>query len=101
MCKLLKEKSTWAQVIHCFHHCVELALKDAFRTTSFEEVEPMLCKLYLYKKSPKCLSELRELFEAYDKTVPKTSKATGTLWRDHEYQAMKLFFDYIGPHISH
>ena len=88
-------------MIHCFHHCVELALKDAFRTTSFEEVEPMLCKLYLYKKSPKCLSELRELFEAYDKTVPKTSKATGTLWRDHEYRAMKLFFDYIGAHISH
>ena len=88
-------------MIHCFYHCVELSLKDAFRTTSFEEVESMLRKLYLYKNSPKCLSELRELFEAYDKTVPKTSKATGTLWRDHEYRAMKLLFDYIGPHISH
>ena len=75
-------------------------MKDAFRTTSFEEVESMLCKLYLYKKTPKCLSELRELFEAYDKTVPKTSKATGTLWRDHEYRAMKLFL-IILAHIYH
>ena len=62
---LLKEKSLWTQVIHCFNHCVEFALIDAFRTTSFEEVDSTLCKLYyIYQKSPKCLSELRELSEA-------------------------------------
>ena len=56
-----------------------LALKDAFRITSFEEVDSMLCKLYyLYQKSPKHLSVLRELSEAYDKTVSKPTKATGT-----------------------
>ena len=36
---LLKEKDPW---IHCFNHRVELALKDVFRTTSFEEVDSML-----------------------------------------------------------
>ena len=43
---LLKEKSPWIQVMHCFNHCVELTLKDAFRTTSFEEIDSMSCKLY-------------------------------------------------------
>ena len=86
---LLKEKSPWIQVIHCFNHRVELALKDAFRTTSFEEADSMFCRLYyLYQKSPKRLSELRELSEAYDKTAPKPSKATGTSWIDCEYGAM-------------
>ena len=62
----------------------------------------MLCKLYyLYQKSPKRLSELRELSEAYDKTVPKPSKATWTRWIDHKYRAMDLFFKYFGPHMSH
>ena len=86
---LLKGKSPWIQVIHCFNCRGELALKVAFRITSFEEVYSMLCKLYyLYQKSPKRLSELRELSEAYDKTAPKPSKATGTSWIDCEYGAM-------------
>ena len=98
----LKEKSPWIQVMHCFNHLVELALKDAFRTTSFEEVDSMLCKLhYLYQKSPKRLSELRELSETYDKTVPKPSKASGTRWIDHKYRAMELFFKHLGPYMSH
>ena len=83
---LLKEKSFWIQVIHSFNHRVELALSLLFRTTSFDKVDSVLCKLYyLYQKSPKRLSELRELSKAYDKTVPKPSKATGTRWIDHKY----------------
>ena len=99
---LQKQKSPWIQVIHCFNHRVELALKDVFRTTSFEEVDSMLCKLYhLYQKSTKRLSQLREPSEAYDKTVPKPSKATGTRWIDHKYRAMELFFKHFGPYVSH
>ena len=76
---LLKEKLPW--------------IKDAFRTTSFEEVDSMLCKLYsIYQKSPKRISELRELSKVYEKTVPKPTEATGTRWIDHKYRAMKLFF---------
>ena len=98
----LKERSPWIQVMHCFNHLVELTLKDAFRTTSFEEVDSMLCKLhYLYQKSPKRLSELRELSETYDKTVPKPSKASETRWIDHKYRAMELFFKHFGPYMSH
>ena len=73
-------------MIHFFKHH-ELALKYALRTTSFEEVDSvMLFKCYYsYQKSPKCLSELRELSEAYDITVPNPSKATEICWMDHKY----------------
>ena len=99
---LLKEKSPWIQVIHCFNHRVELALKDAFSNTLFEEVDSMLCKLYhLYQKIPKRLSELRKLSEAYDKTVPKPSNATGTRWINHKYRTMELFFKRFGPKMLH
>ena len=88
--------------MHCFNHRVELALKDASRPTSFEEVDSMLCKFYyLSQKSSESLSEFRELSEAYDKAVPKPSKATGTLWINHKYRAMELFFKHFGPYMSH
>lgn len=69
--KLVQEKATWLQVIHCFNHRVDLASKDAFKTTAYEDTDTMLCKLYfLYQKSAKCLSELGTLSEAYDKIIP-------------------------------
>ena len=53
------------------------------------------------QKSPNCLSESRELSEAYDKTVPKRGKVTGTFWRDHKYPAMELYLKHLGPYMSH
>ena len=53
---LLKQQSPWLQVIHCFNHHVELALKDAFGMASFSKIDEMLMKLhYLYQESPKRL----------------------------------------------
>ena len=88
-------------MIHCFNHRVEVALEDAFRTTSFKKVDSMSCKFYyLHENSPKHSNELRELSEAYGKAVPKPSKTTGTCWREHKYQAMILFLKHFGPYIS-
>ena len=76
----MQEKANWLQLIHCFNHRVELALKGAFKTTAFKNIDTMLCKLYyLYPKSAKRLSELRTS-EAYDKTIRKLTKASGTRW---------------------
>ena len=76
----MQEKANWLQLIHCFNHRVELALKGAFKTTAFKDIDTMLCKLYyLYPKSAKRLSELRTS-EAYDKTIRKLTKASGTRW---------------------
>ena len=68
----MQEKANWLQLIHCFNHRVEVALKGAFKTTAFKDIDTMLCKLYyLYPKSAKRLSELRTSSEAYDKTIHK------------------------------
>ena len=84
---LLKQRSPWLQVIHCFNHRVELALKDAFSTTSFSKIDEMLMKLYyLYQKSPKRLRELRQLATVYEGSIPKPTKATGTRWIEHKYK---------------
>ena len=40
---LLKEKVPQIQETDCFNHRIELALEDVFRTTSFKEVDSMLC----------------------------------------------------------
>ena len=49
--KLVQEKATWQQVIHCFNHRLEQVLKDANKPTAFEDTDTMLYKLhYLYQK---------------------------------------------------
>ena len=85
---LMKQQSPWLQVIHCFNHRVELALKDTFSTTSFSKIDEMLMKLYyLYQKSPKRLRELRELATAYG-GIQKPTKATSTRWIEHKYKVI-------------
>ena len=60
----------------------------------------MLCKLYyLYQKSAKCLSELRSLSEAYDKAIPKRTKASGIHWIDHKWRATEIDFKNYGAYI--
>ena len=80
----MQKKANWLQLIHCFNHRVELVLKGAFKTTAFKDIDTMLCKLYyLYQKSAKRQSELRRSSEAYDKTIHKPTKASGTRWINH------------------
>ena len=56
LAQLLRESSPCLNVVHCFNHCFELAIKDAFEATFFEDINTMLNKLYyLYRKNPKCL----------------------------------------------
>ncbi len=50
----IRELAPWLTVVHCFNHRLELAVKDAFKGTFFNEIDTMLLKLYyLYKKSSK------------------------------------------------
>ena len=56
LAQLLHELTPRLNVVHCFNHCFELAIKDAFKATSFEDINTLLNKLYyLYRKSPKRL----------------------------------------------
>ena len=48
-CVNMQESAPWINVIHCFNHRLELAVKDTFDKSFFKEVDNMLSKLfYLY-----------------------------------------------------
>ena len=99
---LIKEQAPWLSLVHCFNHRVELSIKDSFKNSSFASIDELLTELcYLYQKSPKRLRELRTLAEAMDHTVPKPSRATGTRWIDHKYQAMKKVLENWGVYMTH
>lgn len=99
---ILKKTAPWLEVIHCFNHRVELAIKDAFDHTEFGKIDEMLLKLhYLYKKSPKRLRELQIFSEAMDRAVPRPSKANGTRWIDHKFKAMETILENYGVFMAH
>ena len=51
---LLCEESPWSNVVHCFNHRFELALKYTFENTFFDGVDMMLTKIYyMYTKKSK------------------------------------------------
>ena len=51
---ILQRDNEWLTFGWCVAHRLELALKDAFNGTAFDEIEELLLRLYyLYKKSPK------------------------------------------------
>ena len=57
--KLIRDEAPWVEIVYCFNHRLELAIKDAFTTTTiYHNVDEMLTKLYyLYQKSPKRLQQ--------------------------------------------
>ena len=99
---LMQADSPWLQVIHCFNHRLELAIKDAFKSNNFNKVDEMLRKFYcLYQKSPKRLRELKCIAEAWEKSVPKPSKSYDIHWIDHKLTSMKIMLENYGAYISH
>ena len=77
---LVQNEVPWVEVVHCFNHRLELAIKDMFKESAFySNIDEMLSKLYwLYQKGPKRLTELKELSEVFEKSIPKTTKADST-----------------------
>ena len=99
---LIKENSPWVQVIHCFNHRLEFAIKDAFKNTAFTKIDEMLNELYkLYQYSSKRLRELKRFAETWEETVPKPTKATGTRWIDHKIRAMLIVLENYGVYMQH
>lgn len=98
----LKEESAWLTTIHCFNHRIELAAKDAFQNSVFEDVDQMLVFLYkLYQNSSKRLKALKELGDALGEKVPKPVKASGTRWIGHRYNAIKILLKHYGSFMTH
>ena len=68
---LLKESLPWLEVVQCFNHRLELALKDAFQDIKlFQMIDEMLMKIYyLFQNSPKRLRELKAFSNALEEAV--------------------------------
>ena len=100
---LVQSEAPWVDIVHCFNHRLELAIKDAFNESAFySNIDEMLSKLYwLYQKSPKRLTELKELSEVFAKLIPKPTKADGTRWIEFKYQAMEKVLSNYGPYMTH
>ena len=59
---LVEETLPWIFWMWCLAHRLELAIRDALKTTSFSLVDEMLFRFYLlYEKSPKKCRQLDEI----------------------------------------
>ena len=59
---LVERQLSWIFWMWCLAHRLELAIKDALKGTTFDEIDDILLKLYyLNKKSPKKCRELAEI----------------------------------------
>ena len=46
--KLVRDEAPWVEIVHCFDNRLELAIKDAFTTTTFyHNIDEMLTKSLL------------------------------------------------------
>ena len=88
--------------MHCFSHRLELAAADAFNATFFSQLDEMLRQLFsLHQKSPKRLREVRKLAEAYEESVDKPVKSSGTRWIDHKVRAATVFLENYDLYMQH
>ena len=73
---LVQDEAPWVEVVHCFNHQLELAIKDVFIESPFySNINEVLSNLYwLYQKSPKRLTQLKELNEAFGKVIPNLQR---------------------------
>ena len=86
-----------------FQHRLELAIKDVFiQSTFYLNINEVLSELYwLYQKSPKRLTQLKELSEAFEKSIPKPTKADGTRRTDFKFRAMEKVLENYCPYMTH
>ena len=65
---LFQESKEWLVFGWFVAHRLELSLKDSLKATSFTDVDDMILHMYLFKKSPKKLSQLKELVSLSENT---------------------------------
>ena len=100
---LVEQKLPWVFWMWCLAHRLELAIKDALKTTSFTLIDEMLLRLYLlYEKSPKKCRELEEIMTHLKECLSDTSvRACGSRWISHMVGAMKRVISKYGVYTNH
>ncbi|XP_057295467.1 zinc finger protein 862-like [Hydractinia symbiolongicarpus] len=86
----LSETRPWLVKIHCSNHRVELAVKDAFKTTAFQQVDEFyISNFNLLKNSRKIKTEIKAACHALNIQHHTLSKLTGTRFIGHRRAAYK------------
>ena len=106
---MLQETNPWLMFGWCSAHRLELALKDSLRNLDlFKEVDEIILRLYyLYKKSPKKLNQLKDLFDMYEEDGEffsngyRPKRASGTRWISHKVAALETIIDKYGIYMTH
>ena len=105
-----EEAVPWIIMFWCLAHRLELAVKDALKSTLFDNVDNMLMRAYIYKKSPNKCRELEEIVISLkqcldDGDMPHSGnqpiRACGTQFIDHKVAAMNRFIDRFGAYLRH
>ena len=82
------EWACWIKAVWCLAHRLELAVKDAFKSTYMDRVIEMLISIYyFYKGSAKRFKEAEDIAELLGEHFLKPEKANGTRWVDHKLRA--------------
>ena len=102
----MQEVLPWLFWARCFSHRLELACKNAFKSSLFTEINDMLLQLfYLYKNSPKKTKELATIGEELKGHFPKRGSAPircqGTPWITHKRRAIQRIVARYGTYIQH
>ena len=108
----LERDMPWIIVSWCLAHRLELAIKDALKTTFFATVDEFLLQIYyVYEKSPKKCAELKEIVEELkqcfeDCELPhkggaRPLRACGTRFVAHKVAALSRVIDRFGAYLSH
>ena len=98
---MLRQAAPWIVVIHCTAHRLELAIKDTFKDTYFNNVviETLTTIYYFYRNSPKRFRELKAVASWMEEHVTKPARANGTRWIEHKIQAVrKMIANYASIH---
>ena len=105
---LVEAKLPWMFWMWCLAHRLELAIKDALKTTYFDSVDGMLLNLYLlYSKSPKKCRQLEEVIADLKECLAlvdggsKPIRACGSRWIGHKWNAMKRVLSRYGAYTNH
>ena len=106
--RLVEGQLGWVFWMWCLAHRLELAIKDALKGTTFDEINEMLLRLhYLYEKSPKKCRELEDIVAdlkgamCFDDAGVKPVRASGTRWIAHKLNAMKRLISKFGGYMNH
>lgn len=105
---LVEKELPWLFWMWCMAHRLELAVKDAFKKTSFDLVDEMLLRLYLlYENSPKKCRQLEEIivdlrgYLSIEDGGTRPVRASGSRWVSHKWNAMKRILSKYGAYTGH